>query len=52
MAREATGDARLHVEWPDALQGNCYACGDSGYGEEDCEPAALLQAIEESTNAK
>ena len=52
MAREATGDARLRVEWPAALQGNCYACGDSGYGEEDCEPAALLQAIEESTNAK
>lgn len=52
LAREATGDARLHVEWPDALQGNCYACGDSGHGEEDCEPAALLQSIEESTNAK
>jgi len=52
MAREATGDARLHVEWPVALQGNCYACGDSGYGEEDCEPAAVLQSIEEATDEK
>jgi hypothetical protein len=49
MAREATGDASLHVEWPDALDGHCYACGDSGYSAEDNEPEALLTAIKEAT---